>query len=221
LRYKLKMFWMRFWMRFAPIPVIGRITTRLALLCSKSYRHRYVLASFHPHGFTAPDADVCNCGFLRGRHAYIGSRVTIFRQPNAGHIQISDGVFLNDGIRFEAGSGGSIEIGEGTHIQPDCQFSAYVGDIIVGRNVQIAPRCAFYPYDHGTARNESMMKQPLTSKGGIIVKDEAWIGYGAIILDGVTIGTGAVVGAGSVVKDDVPDYAVSAGMPAKLIKMRT
>ncbi len=90
----------------------------------------------------------------------------------------------------------------------------------MGRNVQIAPRCAFYPYDHGISRAKSMMEQPLISRGGIVVKDEAWIGYGAIILDGVTIGDGAVVGAGSVVKDYIPDYAIAAGIPAKVIKTR-
>ena len=65
-----------------------------------------------------------------------------------------------------------------------------------------------------------MMEQPIVSKGGINIKNEAWLGYGVIVLDGVTIGEGAVVGAGSVVKDDIPDYAISAGTPAKVKRMR-
>jgi acetyltransferase-like isoleucine patch superfamily enzyme len=51
----------------------------------------------------------------------------------------------------------------------------------------------------------------------IIIKDKAWIGFNCIILKGVTIGEGAVVGAGSVVTENVPDYAVVAGNPARLI----
>ena len=52
----------------------------------------------------------------------------------------------------------------------------------------------------------------------IIIKNKAWIGFNCIILKGVTIGEGAVLGAGSVVTESVPDYAVVAGNPAKIIK---
>lgn len=52
----------------------------------------------------------------------------------------------------------------------------------------------------------------------IVIRDKVWVGFNVIILKGVTIGTGAVVAAGSVVTKDVPDYAVVAGNPAKIIK---
>ena len=58
----------------------------------------------------------------------------------------------------------------------------------------------------------------VVKRSPIIVKRKAWIGFNVIILKGVTIGEGAVVGAGSVVTKDVPDYAVVAGNPAKIIK---
>ncbi len=57
--------------------------------------------------------------------------------------------------------------------------------------------------------------------GPVIIKDMAWIGFNSIILKGVTIGKGAVVAAGSVVTKDVPDFAVVAGNPAKIIKFTT
>lgn len=207
-------------MCFAGNSKFGKIGTRIALIPVGPFRHRYHLATYYPHGFTAPDACVCKEGLVRGNFVYIGSNVLIFRQVDAGKVVIGDRVHLNDSVRFEAGAGGGIEIGEGTHIQPECQFSAYVGNITVGKNVQIAPRCAFYPYDHGISPDKSIMDQPLLTRGGILVKDEAWIGYGVIILDNVRIGVGAVVGAGSVVKEDIPDFAISAGIPAKIIKMR-
>ena len=58
------------------------------------------------------------------------------------------------------------------------------------------------------------------SKGDIVVNDDVWIGYGAIILSGVHIGQGAVVAAGSIVAKDIPPYAVVAGNPAKVRRYR-
>ncbi|SDB26536.1 Acetyltransferase (isoleucine patch superfamily) [Ruminococcaceae bacterium FB2012] len=55
-------------------------------------------------------------------------------------------------------------------------------------------------------------------KGPIIINDDVWIGYGCIILSGVTIGKGAVIGAGSIVYKDVPEYAIYAGN--KVVKYR-
>ena len=57
-------------------------------------------------------------------------------------------------------------------------------------------------------------------KGPIKVCDDVWIGYGATILSGVTIGQGAIIAAGSVVVKDVEPYSVVGGNPAKLIKYR-
>ena len=58
------------------------------------------------------------------------------------------------------------------------------------------------------------------SKGNIIVDDDVWIGYGAIIMSGVHIFQGAVIAAGAVVTKDVPPYAIVGGVPAKVIKYR-
>ena len=58
------------------------------------------------------------------------------------------------------------------------------------------------------------------NKGDIVVGNDVWIGYEAVILAGVTIGDGAVVGARAVVTKDVPPYAIVGGVPAKLIRKR-
>lgn len=58
------------------------------------------------------------------------------------------------------------------------------------------------------------------SKGYIIIDDDVWIGYRAMVLSGVHIGQGAVVAAGTVVTKDVPPYAIVGGVPAKVIKYR-
>ncbi len=64
------------------------------------------------------------------------------------------------------------------------------------------------------------LKEESFSKGDIVIKDDVWIGFGSIILSGVTIGQGAVVAAGSVVTKDVPPYSIVGGTPAKVIKYR-
>ena len=63
-------------------------------------------------------------------------------------------------------------------------------------------------------------KHQWNPKGDIVIGDDVWIGYGAIILSGIHIGQGAIIGAGSVVTKDVPPYAVVGGVPAKVLKYR-
>jgi len=58
------------------------------------------------------------------------------------------------------------------------------------------------------------------SKGDVVIGSDVWIGHGATILSGVTIGNGAVVGAMAVVTRDVPDYAIVAGNPARVVRTR-
>lgn len=58
------------------------------------------------------------------------------------------------------------------------------------------------------------------SKGPIIVEDEVWIGYGATILSGVTIGKGSIIAAGAIVTSDIPPYAIAGGNPARIIRYR-
>lgn len=61
---------------------------------------------------------------------------------------------------------------------------------------------------------------PGSTGEALVVGDDVWIGYRATVIGGVTIGTGAVIGTGSLVRSDVPPYAVVAGVPAKVVRMR-
>ena len=55
-----------------------------------------------------------------------------------------------------------------------------------------------------------MMKQEVYSKGPVIIEDDVWLGAGVIVQDGVRIGRGSVIGAGAVIRENVPEYTVIA-----------
>jgi acetyltransferase-like isoleucine patch superfamily enzyme len=95
-------------------------------------------------------------------------------------------------------------------------FDARSADIIIGENVAIGHNC-FFITSYGS---HYLGQEAVKRKKPIVVKENAWIGYGAMIRGGVTIGRGAVVGMGSVVLKDVPDYHVVAGNPARDLGLR-
>lgn len=64
------------------------------------------------------------------------------------------------------------------------------------------------------------MAESWDNKGGIIIGNDVWIGFEAVILAGVTIGDGAIIGTQAVVTKDVPPYTIAGGIPAKPIKKR-
>lgn len=88
--------------------------------------------------------------------------------------------------------------------------------VYLGDRVSIGPRVMLLALSHA---NASKIRQNMTHhEGGIRIEDDCWIGAGAIILTGVTIGKGSVVGAGSVVTKDVDPYSIVVGNPAKKIR---
>jgi acetyltransferase-like isoleucine patch superfamily enzyme len=114
--------------------------------------------------------------------------------------------------------GPAIDIGEGTFVGMGCEFNIS-GSIRIGKECMIAAGCRFIDHDHGTAGEATMNRQPLKIEP-IVLEEHVWIGANAVVVKGVHIGTGAVVGAGSVVTRSVPAYAIVAGTPARVIRMR-
>lgn len=212
--------WIRLWVSRAGTSRPGRAAAWLATLATLPYKGCAVLARYHPRGFIAPSAQIVHTGLSAGANVFIGDRVTIYQNQGGGPLTLGDRVHIHRDTIIEIGQGGSISIGADTHIQPRCQMSAYLRAIRIGRGVQIAPACAFYPYDHGMAPGRPMREQPLTSRGDIVIEDDVWIGYGAVVLSGVRIGAGAVVGANAVVTHDLPPGAIAVGTPARVIAMR-
>jgi acetyltransferase-like isoleucine patch superfamily enzyme len=207
-------------MQFAGLNKFGRIATIFATWLAPPYKGRAYLAHLTTRSYISPDASIYHDNLQLDNNVFIGDRVVIYQAANGGAVKIGKRTHLHRETIIETGKGGSLIIGNDTHIQPRCQFSAYKGEIRIGSEVQIAPFCAFYPYNHRFEAGNSIKHQALFTKGGIVIEDDAWIGVGVIVLDGVRIGKGAVVGAGAVVIHDIPDKAIAAGVPARVEKMR-
>ena len=207
-------------MQYAGLGLFGRIATRMAAWYAPPYTGRYYLARLNPRGYISCSATLWHSDLRIGANVFIGDRVVIYQSSNGGRIELGDSVHIVADSYFQTGKGGSLSIGNDTFIQPRCQFSAYLEKIVIGCKVQIAPNCAFYPYNHGIEGGKLISEQPLTTQGAIIIEDDALLGYGVIVLSGVRIGRGAVIGAGSVVTNDIPDGAVAVGIPARVIRMR-
>lgn len=213
--------WSRLWMALAGVPVLGRLAVRLAAAACRPFYGRHRLARYHARGFVAPGARISHPELGRGRNVFVGDDVVIFRDTAGGPVDLGDRVHLNEGVRIVTAHGGSVSFGADAHVQPGCYFVAVERSIRVGRNAQIAPNCAFYPYEHGTAAGIPIHEQPLRSEGDIDIGDDAWLGFGVVVLAGVSIGAGTVVGAGSVVTRSLPPGTVAVGSPARVVRERT
>jgi acetyltransferase-like isoleucine patch superfamily enzyme len=84
----------------------------------------------------------------------------------------------------------------------------------------IADRVMLIDFDHGVVEVERPIRLQGIYKRDVRVGSNCWIGYGACILRGVTIGDNAVIGTNTVVTKDVPANAVAAGTPARVLRMR-
>ncbi len=109
--------------------------------------------------------------------------------------------------------GKNTKIGKNVFINFDCVFLD-LGGITIEDNVLIAPKVSLLSEGHPIAPNDRQSLVP----GHIHIKKNAWIGAGATILPGVTIGENSVVAAGAVVSKDVPDNTIVGGVPAKRLK---
>jgi acetyltransferase-like isoleucine patch superfamily enzyme len=114
---------------------------------------------------------------------------------------------------------GVVSIGAKTVIGQECTISAFQ-HVKIGRECVIADRAMFIDFDHGVVEVERPIRLQGIYKRDVNVGNNVWIGYGACILRGVTVGDNAIIGANSVVTKDVPANAVVAGLPAKVIRMR-
>jgi acetyltransferase-like isoleucine patch superfamily enzyme len=134
-------------------------------------------------------------------------------------IEIGDGVFLGRGTILSC-KDGDIRLGDHSNLGFHCEiFSG--SSVSVGHHALFAAQAYLVGGGHEfEAAGQSVIDQPRTSRG-IALGDNVWLGTGAKILDGVRIGNDVVVGANAVVNADLPDGAIAAGVPARVLRHRT
>ena len=121
-------------------------------------------------------------------------------------------------IERNASFGPLVKIGDRSGIGINCEL---YGPVTIGKNVMMGPEVVVYTSSHRHDRTDlPMMDQGSDTVRPVTIGDDVWIGRRAMIMPGVTIGNGVIIGAGAVVTKDIPDYAIAAGVPAKVVKGR-
>jgi len=171
-----------------------------------------------------------------GRGVAIGANVMI-RHPKKIHI--GDNVVIDDNCVLDAKgeTNKGIEIHNGVFVGRGTILTCHNGDIILEDNVNIGFNCvvsslsriiikknhlmAAFCYlvggDHDSDRTDIPVLEQGRSSKGITIEEGVWLGASVSVLDGVAIGRDSIIGAHAVVNKNVPDFAISAGVPAKFL----
>ncbi|MFT5354913.1 MAG: acetyltransferase-like isoleucine patch superfamily enzyme [Polyangiales bacterium] len=152
----------------------------------------------------------------RGENVILEDGVRLFHPEN---IRLQSGVYVGHDTILEGYHRNELIVGTDTWVGPQCHFHA-AGGIRIGKNVGIGPGVRILTSVHKEAgRGTPILHAPLRFDT-VTIEDDADIGAGSTILPGVRIGRGAQVGAGALVSADIPDYAVAAGVPARVLRQR-
>ena len=114
---------------------------------------------------------------------------------------------------------GLVSIGAKTVLGQECTISAFQ-QVSIGRECILADRVMLIDFDHGVTEVDRPIRLQGIYKRDVRVGHNVWIGYGACVLRGVTVGDNCIVGTNSVLTKAVPENAVVAGVPARVIRTR-
>ncbi len=179
-------------------------------------------------------------GMLNSRYLRVILRLGLWKLRLGRRLKLDGLAFIGPGCRLEVGRDAVLELGRWSWIGHGCKIRCHEGavsvgaksvmgqectisafqHVSVGRECVIADRVMMIDFDHGMAEVERPIREQGIYKRDVRVGNNVWIGYGACVLRGCTVGDNAVIGANAVVAADVDPNAVVGGVPARLIRMR-
>jgi len=112
---------------------------------------------------------------------------------------------------------GEVEAGRQCTINP---FAVVRGKVTMGDHVRVGAHASILGFNHNHARLDAPIHEQGLSSKGVRIGDDVWIGSGALLLDGIHVGSHCIIAAGAVVTKDVPDWSVVAGNPARTVRDR-
>jgi carbonic anhydrase/acetyltransferase-like protein (isoleucine patch superfamily) len=180
-------------------------------------------AILHSEGLPAVEDHVRLCrpeDIWLGRGVYIDHGAYLHGGP--GGLRIGAGSWIMNGSRlhvfnFRNLPHSGIHIGSRTFVGEGSIMRGQ-GGIVVGDNVLFGPGTRILAVNHVFVQPDvPIMNQGITAEG-IRIEDNCWIGAGATVLDGITIGRGSCVGAGAVVTKSIPPHSLAVGVPARVIR---
>lgn len=138
-------------------------------------------------------------------------------------IKIGDYSVIDSFVKIKpVGGTGDVVLGSHTYLNSGCVIYSGNG-VNIGNNVSVAANCTFAPTNHAYAEKQKNIQEQgfLTSKGGIVIEDDVWVGANCVFLDGAYVEKGTVIAAGSVVRSRLVGYCVYAGSPLRKVGERT
>jgi acetyltransferase-like isoleucine patch superfamily enzyme len=162
-------------------------------------------------------------------HAELARREAFARGPmhgnvlemlRAGRLTIGPHAYFEPGVWLTSDAG-RIAIGGGSFLNLNVMIAA-VESVSLGEHCMLANGCLVTDGNHRFDDFDKPVPwQGFTTKGPVTLGDNVWLGANVVVTSGVTIGRRSVIGANSVVIDDVPEFSIAAGAPAKVLKTIT
>jgi acetyltransferase-like isoleucine patch superfamily enzyme len=154
---------------------------------------------------------------LRGM-VFLGKNVEIHCRPGYGRMEIGRWVHIGDGNAIRCHEG-SLRIGDKAVFGRQNVINCYL-DIEFGDASLVADWVYICDFDHVTEDIHIPIKDQGIVKAPVRIGPDTWIGTKVSVLRGTRIGRGCVMGAHSVVRGDIPDYAIAVGSPARIVRDR-